>query len=108
MRPILALCCLCLCHSANPAVIAVGGLGNVSCGKILETLIDRESQIRLAEYTRGYITAYNKYNPSHQITFPDLESITAYARKGCAEQPLKDYIVVVWAMVDELKLQPAP
>ena len=55
---------------------------------------------------RGFVSGYNYGNGEYYIyvdKLPNQETIFLYVDKYCRDNPLNDFTVAMWKMIDELK-----
>jgi HdeA/HdeB family len=55
---------------------------------------------------RGFVSGYNYGNNDYYVyidKLPNQETIFLYVDKYCRENPLNDFTIAMWKMIDELK-----
>jgi len=80
----------------------------MSCGHWRKTSEQRIVRAQLTEWTRGFVTAYNQYNPYNQVDSKsalDEETVELYYDKYCKEHPLSDTYKATLSLIDDLKKQ---
>lgn len=81
---------------------------DMSCGHWRKTSDQRIVRAQLTEWSRGFVTAYNYYNPYNQVdSNSDLseETVELYYDKYCKENPLSNTYKATLSLIDDLKKQ---
>lgn len=100
------ICALLFMLTAQPALssdtFSVPGAGGVSCGKVLDAKGDRNARLQFEQWVEGYLTGYNYYTHTRNITPPDSASVFAYVENYCRNNPLHALVSAAAALVQEL------
>jgi hypothetical protein len=94
------LCCLLAVATSSIAQdVVVNSFKDTSCGKWASL---RARSDNLAFWARGFISGYNWFNVTNQVT-RDLsnETIHAYIDKFCRDNPLKHITTAVFSLICE-------
>lgn len=105
IAPLLALCVA--AGAAEPPSVGfwVNGAGVVGCGKVLNHLESPDGKLQVTQWIWGYLSAYNEFHDLQKDS-PDKETVVAYVKNYCTQNPLKTLYNATRQMLSELG--PAP